>query len=450
MEVHQIKAPRRVNWIHRAAIVLLSFAAAALPGVALAESGNYSIIHEFCRKADCTDGSSPRTALAIDQDGNLYGATSGVIFRLTPKSADHYAYNILSSSLAELGTLVNSPLILDTAGNVYGASLSGGGLGYGAVFELTPQGSPRAWRLKILYLFCPLDNCAGGYWPASGLTYAGAAAGQLYDGTSPLYGTTMYGGENNFGTVFELTPGKHHYWHEKAIYSFCSLDCPDGSVPEATPMLDSSGNIYGTTFDGGSNGFGTVYELSPQNKNWTETVLYSFCSVGTDCLDGKQPSTGVVMNSSGQLIGVTPYGGGSDNDWCVHRCGVLYMITPNGTTSQETILHNFCSQRECSDGSHPFDVPALDSQGNIFGTTSVGGDRTHFAGGAGTIFELSGSSFRVTHRFCKDVNCSDGSDPEGLSLNASGQLLGGAYFGGRSGQSCPPAGCGLIFSLTAE
>src|SRR5439155_14930777 len=135
-----------------------------------------------------------------------------------------------------------------------------------------------------------------------------------------------------------------------------------GSVIYASLLPDASGNLYGMTMFGGSNSQGAVFKLSQSGDTWNETVLYSFCQQA-NCTDGRQPSGGLIMDSSGNLFGTTPYGGNS----CPQNggCGVTFKLAPNG---QQTVLHAFCAEANCADGAAPAAAPFLDANGNLFGT----------------------------------------------------------------------------------
>src|ERR1700722_7656998 len=179
--------------------------------------------------------------------------------------------------------------------------------------------------LDNLYSFCSQDNCTDGANPVAGL---------VMDSSGNLYGTAPGGGANYNGVIFKLAPDGT----ETTLYTFCPLaNCPDGQEPAGGLILDSSGNLYGMTEGGGAQGSGTVFELAP---NGTETVLYSFCS-RKNCSDGSFPVPGLVMDSAGNLYGTTQYGGKGGN-----QLGVVFRLAPNGV---EKVLHNFCSQANCAD-----------------------------------------------------------------------------------------------------
>ena len=195
-------------------------------------------------------------------------------------------------------------LIMDAAGNLYGTTWMGGAYytcapggpptGCGTVFELTPQ-ADGSWVEKVLHSF---GNGADGAYPDAGL---------ILDAAGNLYGTTESGGgPGNYGTVFELarTHANAVGWTEKVLHSFGNGT--DGSDPYAGLIIDAAGNLYGTTINGGTYGYGTVFELTPTGGGWTEQVLHSFNNDGTD---GANPIEGVIIDAAGNLYGTTENGG---------------------------------------------------------------------------------------------------------------------------------------------
>jgi len=255
-------------------LALLSLIACALTATASGESEK--VLYTF---TGVSDGSSP-TSLTADSKGNLYGTTTGggnlscnsgcgTVFELTPVQGGGWSKTTLyqftggSDGSAPLGTIS-----LDIAGDLYGTTYSGGDATCqcGVVFELSPTGS--GWNEATLYTF----TGANGWGPNSGI---------ILDANGNLYGTTIGGGVNNYGTVFELsfTVG---LWKETFLYSFSGLNNADGESPAAGLTFDTLGNLYGTTLVGGdpscnpSVGCGTVFELISSSGTWNEKVLYSF------------------------------------------------------------------------------------------------------------------------------------------------------------------------------
>jgi len=205
-------------------------------------------------------------------------------------------------------------LILDQAGNLYGTTADGGhsgcvGSGCGIVFKLSPGAD--GWTETILYTF------TGG--ADGGNPYAGV----LFDPQGNLYGTTFAGGSSNAGTAFELSPGSDGTWTEHVLHSFTGV--PDGALPAAPLIWDAHGNMYSTTEGGGQNRWGTVYEMSPNGSGgWTENVVWNF----TGMSDGGISSAGLAIDAQGNLYGTTLTGGLVNNQTCGGGCGVVFKLTP--------------------------------------------------------------------------------------------------------------------------
>lgn len=227
----------------------------------------------------------------------------------------------------------------------------------------------------------------------------------IADEKGNLYGTTYFGGDPSCtlscGTVFELSPGQNGVWSETVLYSFCPiLPCSDGAQPSAGLLLDKQGNLYGTTYSGGSQpcpiqstGCGTVFELSPsRDGQWTETVLWQFCSVNVNdtCLDGALPVSQLTMDTSGSLYGSTftgGVGGSRQVDCCVG--GTVFELSPSENGWVESVLYNFCPAGPpiCLDGTGPLAGVTFDKAGNLYGTTQAGGAPASLGGG--TIYKLT-------------------------------------------------------------
>jgi uncharacterized repeat protein (TIGR03803 family) len=232
-------------------------------------------------------------------------------------------------------------------------------------------------------------------------------AGLVRDSKGNLYGTTLAGGASNSGAVFKIDSDGA----ESVVYSFCSQpSCKDGSDPIAGLLLDTEGNIYGTTFKGGAYGWGTVFELSATG---TETVLYDFCPDSPVCAGGQNPNSALVRDSEGNLYGTT-YGQG------LGPFGNLFKLSTSGT---ETVLHNFNAY--AGDGLYPQGV-LIGSDGNLYGTTSGGGDADF-----GTVFKVEASGTESVLYSFTGIKYEDGEVPNGgLVLDAEGNLYGTTYEGG--------------------
>ena len=370
------------------------------------------------------DGASPQAGLISDAAGNFYGTAStggnsaaGSVFELSPNGSGGWTEKQLYSFGAGLdGKFPTAGLVLDANGNLYGTTSAGGVRGSGIVFELSPNGS-GGWRETVLRAF---DGATDGY---------DSLAGLIFDGAGNLYGTTSQGGVNFYGTAFELSPNGRGGWTETVLHSFGAGT--DGESPVGNLIWDGAGNLYGTTYSGGTNNLGTVFELSPGGGGgWTETSLYSFSNNG---LDAANPAAGLVFDNAGNLYGTT-FWGGSDN-W-----GAVFELSHNGGGGwMETVLYSF--QFNNSDGTSPEAGLILDAAGNLFGTTVNGGSAYY-----GTAFELSpsgggGWTETVLHNF---GGAMDGSVPEaGLIMDHAGNLYGTTGLGG-SGE---PA-VGTVFEIT--
>ncbi|MBZ5705409.1 MAG: hypothetical protein LAN63_08650 [Acidobacteriia bacterium] len=230
--------------------------------------------------------------------------------------------------------------------------------------------------------------------------------GPLVQGTDGnLYGTTFFGGANNGGTVYRITPNGTL----TTLYSFCAqTNCTDGDGPVAGLMLATDGNLYGTTRYGGSFGLGTVFRTTPEGSL---TILFSF-----DSIHGANPEASLVQGTDGALYGTTATGGTTGGR------GTVFRITLSGTLTR---LYSFGSNR--SDGANPLTPVVLGSDGNLYGTTTYGGN---FActDGCGTVFMVTPTgTFTTLHRF----NMADGESPEGALIQASdGNFYGTTFRGG--------------------
>jgi uncharacterized repeat protein (TIGR03803 family) len=274
-------------------------------------------------------------------------------------------------------------------------------------------------------------------------------ASLTFDATGNLYGTTTQGGEGcgACGTVFELQPNLDGTWAESVVYSFAGG--ADGDNPVANLMADGKGNFFGTTSAGGDDcsgaGCGVVFELSSSlDGSWTETVLYRF----TGGRDGSTPRAGLISDAAGNLYGTTSYGGSFGGKCGTTGCGVVFMLAPQpGGSWSETVLHRFSGQ---GDGGFPYAGLTFDTAGNLYGTTLSGGDLTCFdKAGCGTVFELTPNTNglwkeKVLHRF----NATNGAWPQaGLIFDAAGNLYGTTFLGGNP-ECESTAGCGVVFELT--
>jgi uncharacterized repeat protein (TIGR03803 family) len=255
------------------------------------------------------------------------------------------------------GISANGPLVQDKAGNLYGTTVLGASTTFpGTIFKLS-QGSGGVWTETVLYSFQSFND---GFEPLSGL---------LMDSAGNLYGTTRFGGSgtnpscppSGCGVVFELSPGANGAWAYSVIYNF---DFTDGANPTGVLAIGAAGELYGTTQNGGPNGFGShgcglVFQLKTLLTGvWNQTVLHAFAGS-----DGAYPTSGVILDKVGNLYGTTSNGGGFSNS------GVVFKLTPTGQTWKETAVHRFRPQ---NDGQFPNGPLLMDSSGNLYGTTNGG------------------------------------------------------------------------------
>jgi len=330
-------------------------------------------------------------------------------------------------------------LIFDASGNLYGTTAFGGcsdPFGCGTVFELTPTVGGK-WQELVLHRFDESD----GFLPRAGL---------IFDASGNLYGTTFTGGgDSDAGTVFELTPTASGEWGEKVLHGFNLYT--DGFYPSAGLIFDTSGNLYGTTWEGGpSNGLGTVFELTPKaGGDWTEKILHTFTNKGND---GYQPEAALTFDASGNFYGTTNAGGSISSE-CRFGCGTVFELTPKaGGGWTEKVVHRFNSNGK--DGYQSYASLILDASGNLYGTTEYGGSGSCNDGygiGCGSVFELTpkaggGWAEKILHNF----NGKDGAYPiAGLIFDAFGNLYGTTSSGGGISSECK-FGCGTVFELTPK
>ncbi len=256
-----------------------------------------------------------------------------------------------------------------------------------------------------------------------------APVAQGLDGA--LYGTTTYGGAHLDGTIFRLTTAGAI----NVLYSTCALtNCADGSDPSSGLVLGPSGQFYGVTQLGGPNSAGTIYKIT---SGGVRTVLYNFCAL-TNCPDGAQPVSGLVQGSDGEFYGEAMNGGVYGN------YGTVYKVSSGGLF---TPLHSFCQdQNTCSDGFDARAVLVQGSDGKYYGTTVGGGNN------AGTVFKLAPNTGVLTtiYRFCATSGCPDGNVVTGgVVEGADANYYGTTAFGGTVEPSCT-SGCGTVYQITSS
>jgi uncharacterized repeat protein (TIGR03803 family) len=353
-------------------------------------AGQETVLYSFMAKGD---GAEPTAGVIRDAAGNLYG-TAGVVFKLDTAGHETVLYTFPSGSGGEYF----SGVVRDGAGNLYGTYYSGGANNPGVVYKLDTTGHET-----VLHSF------------AGGRDGAAPDGGLTLDAAGNLYGTTEYGGPANAGVVYRVDGTGQ----ETILHTFAQR--ADAENPESGLMRDAAGNFYGTTYNGGPNGRGTVYKVDTAGH---ETVLYSF----TGGADGANPIGGVIRDSDGNFYGTT-YAGGSVPCSAV-GCGVVYKLDASG---HETVLYSFTG---AADGALPMAGVIRDAAGNLYGTTPYGG-----AAGAGAVYKLDpAGNETVLYSF---TGGADGGNPySGVIRDEEGNLFGTTYFGGHLGGNCPDQGCG--------
>ena len=294
--------------------------------------GNYKVLYTFRGGAD---GGQPYAGVILDDAGNLYGTTQygglnncfgqacGVVYKVDPLGNETVLYSFTGQPDGEQP---NTGVIRDAAGNLYGATSTGGANFAGVVYKIDPSGNEL-----LLYTF---TGGSDGDEPDSSL---------IMDPVGNLYGTTQFGGTTFNGVVFKVDTSNN----ETVLYNFAGA--PDGATPIAV-IRDAHGNFYGTTYSGGTGNSGTVFKL---DSGGHETVLYNF----TGGTDGGNPEAGVIRDSNGSLYGTTNHGGPLG-------VGTVYKLNPN---NHETVL---CSFPSSTDGSDPNAI-VFDAAGNLYGNTEV-------------------------------------------------------------------------------
>jgi uncharacterized repeat protein (TIGR03803 family) len=403
------------------------------------------------RSLDAASPSKVQDVVADFQpaDANPYGglllSTAGVLFGTSASGGSTasggfgsvFSYN--GTDVQTLYTFQGMPdgaapeagLVEDAKGVLYGTTTYGGAVcpaGCGTVFDLVPDG--MTYSENVLYSF--KDGKDGAY-PIAGL---------LIDKSGALYGTTFQGGASTScnggcGIAFKLGPSAKKY-KETVLHRFSGGQ--DGANPVGTMIADSAGDLYGTSKSGGSSsqcsgGCGVVYKLKPSGAKYVETIVHSFAGGSAD---GANPRSGLVAGKNSVLYGTTLAGSGTNK-------GVVFALTPSGSSYTESVIHQF---KGGTDGAQPHNENGLvvDTNGNLYGTTSAGGSAESF----GTVFKLSTSNDKyketVLYRFQGAPN--DGQSPWASVIFGSDEKLWGVTPNGGSGNCTSSiAGCGVLFRV---
>ena len=379
----------------------------------MASSQTQKVLHNFGASGD---GAAPQAALAIDSHGNLFGTTDagglgncGIVFEMSPAGGGNWTETILDTFQNGLCRSY-APVALDGQGNIYGTTLFSP-QGSGSVFELSPVGDH--WVETLLHNF---DTAGDGIEPESGVTL---------DNAGHLYGTTLQGGAYGFGMVYAVTLQPSPSYTILKSFQVPGPTLFYGWYPDGSLWVDSSGNLFGVTEAGGRYQEGTIFKLAPGAIQWVESPLYSF--KGFRHQDGSEPFYGLIADSQGNLYGTTSSGGSGE---CNGGCGVVFRLSHDGNGGwTEKVLYAF---QGGIDGEAPFCNVTFDSAGNLYGTTYAGGYRPGYFG-FGTVFKLTpqaGDQWTETvlHRFSGGL---DGAAPNGgVVIDSVGNLYGTTQLGG--------------------
>jgi uncharacterized repeat protein (TIGR03803 family) len=402
--------PRRFP-MFRSAVAVLLLLFAAHSGLGQSVTGIYSFTGR-------DDGANPEAGLLHAADGNLYGVAilggtedEGSFFRLTSSGATATVYSFCpESGSCPSGREPGYALTQGTDGSFYSVTRGGGSNSEGVVYKISPSGS-----YTTLYSFCAKANCEDGSTPEAALALGS-------DGN--FYGTTLYGGTDNYGTVFKISPSGNL----TTAYGFSGTA---GYYPCGRLLQATDGNFYGTTFGGGANSLGTIFKLT---STGILTTLHSF-----DFTDGTTPCSGLIEAADGNLYGVTAQGG-NNSDCTFYGCGVLFRISTSGSF---TALYDF---KASSDGAYPYGDLVVGSDSNLYGTANEAGKTTNCSAGCGTLFRATtAGALTPLYAFSGPT---DGAYPNDALIQASDGNFYGTNYGYGNSEYCSGNGCGTLFSLT--
>jgi uncharacterized repeat protein (TIGR03803 family) len=417
----RLPIPRAINLI-----CIISALTIVLGQVLLAQT--FTVLHNFTLGED---GGVPVAGLARDAAGNLYGTATqggsggvGTVFRLTTRNSQWVFTSMYGFKGGLDGSDPYAPVVIGPNGSLYGTTVTGGEQdcngsrgGCGTVFNLRPAAHATGnvmggYNENVLHAF------PGGTDPANPFSDV------IFDPSGNMYGTTYIGGTDNAGTVYQLTPSDTG-WTQTILYSFQNGAGSNACGPYSGVVLDPAGNLYGTTSDCG-HGYGAVYMLTPSGEGWTETPLYEF----TGGSDGASPFGGLVRDGSGNLYGTTA-GGGSNG-----YGGTVFRLTQSGGNWVLNTIFSFPSCKLCGEG--PWAALTMDQAGNLYGTTYENG-----AYGYGNVFKLSPAQGGWVYTSLHDFTGSrDGGYPYSTVIfDGDGNLYGTASTYGSDGW-------GLVWQIT--
>jgi uncharacterized repeat protein (TIGR03803 family) len=399
--------------MNRNTLVGLSLVAIVALLASSAYAQTFSVIHTFI---DSLDGKNPQAGLTI-RGGNLFGTTYlnlfDPVFEMQRSGSSWTLTPLVNSSASSTARVRFGP-----DGHLYSTATRDGGKA-GSVFSAIPpvtvcKLANCGWKQNVVHAF---QNIPDGAIPGYGDV--------IWDQQGNMYGTTMQGGQNNGGTVWELTPSGNS-WTESILYNFTGTDT--GYFPYAGVVLDSNGTLLGTTFVGGSGpngGVGIVYQLKyAVGVGWQETIIHNF----QDADDGGYPVAGLVADGAGNFYGATT-DGGSDSG------GTIYELSPAGDSYAFSVVYSLSGVRG------PYADLSLDDAGNLYGTTVADG-----AHNEGSVFKLTKTVNGWVYTSLYDFTGGpDGAQPiSNVSIDTDGTLYGTASVGGSS--ECN-GGCGTVWMI---
>lgn len=386
-----------------------------------AQAQTETVLHNF---SGGVDGQYPYSGVTLDQQGRLYGTTSaggthqqGLVYRAVREGGGWVLSPLYSfGSQQDDGNTPYARVVFGPGGVLYGTTYTGPAEYFGTVFSLQPPASACKttlcpWVETVLYRF---TGGADGRYPHFG--------DLVFDQAGNIYGTTTNGGGSGSenGVVFKLSRSGSG-WTETTLWQFTGGS--DGAHPLTGVILDNAGNVYGTTYSDGANGYGTVYELSPTQSGWTETTLYSFTE--NDGFGGG----GLTIDASGNLYGITGY----FVDELLQGNVVVYELSPQNGSWSYAVLYSFGLQNAT-----PIAAPVFDAQGNLYGPLPY----------ADEIFKLtrSGNQWNYSPYFTFNGG-NNGADPFGtVAFDGNGNMYGTTILGG-TGTECFEGGCGVVWKI---
>jgi uncharacterized repeat protein (TIGR03803 family) len=380
-----------------------------------AQSQTYTVIHNF---TGGQDGGQPAAGPTLDRAGNLYGTAffggsgNGVVYKLTHHGSSWLVNPLYSFNGPADGAFPDyGAVTLGPDGTAFGTASSGGNNESGTVFNVRPHPTACStvicrWTDTTVHQFGSGND---GFDPLGSV---------IFDSAGNLYGTTFRGGTTGNGAVFQATRSGGS-WTESVIYNFAGNT--DGANPVAGLTMDGAGNLYGTTYAGGANGWGSVFKLTQSGSGWTESILYSFQNGN----DGRAPAGGVVFDQAGNLYGGTVFGGANGG-------GIVYKLSPSNGSWTLIPLYSF------SGVAGPYNNLTFDVSGNLYGTTYRDGANLQ-----GSVFKLSQSGGNWTLADLYDfTGGNDGGFPtSSVAVDSSGNIYGTTSSGGGDSQ-------GVVFEIT--